>query len=71
VVELRDREAARDVIGEVERLGGGVASVEVAQRKGTRTLEIGAGFGHGERDAAIVRLSERERLVGAWWHAPS
>lgn len=69
VVELREGDAARDVIRKVERLGGSVASVEVAQRNGTRTLEIGAEFGHGERELALARLSEAERVVGARWDA--
>jgi putative Mg2+ transporter-C (MgtC) family protein len=69
--ELRDEEAPGDVIREIERLGGSVESVEVAHTNGTRTLELGAEFAHGERDLAIAKLSVRERVVGARWRAAS
>ncbi len=71
VVELREGEAAPDVIDAVQRLGGSVASVEIAQTNGVRSVELGAEFEHGERDRAVARLSELERVVGARWGAAS
>jgi putative Mg2+ transporter-C (MgtC) family protein len=71
VVELRDGEAAPEVIEAVKRLGGTVGSVAVAQSNGVRSVELAAEFQHGQRDRAIAILSERERVVGTRWGPPS